>query len=333
MQECLRHFKEKFDRCLICGVDKIERVATMSNEYFVYECKVCGLIFTNPMPSDEFLENYYDTLYGHEFVIRAQRTREIHEIIKLILHSIDDGKRKKREEISFYEIGIGKGDFIKQIAKYGLKVRGNDLSKKVALKGWPFPVDRGRFENFKYTNLFDILYASHVLEHSNDPISLVTALHRSLKLGGIAVVRVPNSSSSALRLANMILGPHKWSIYLPVPAHLTAFNMNNLELFFRNNGFRVEKVTTLPFISNLIVFYLSILAKFFILRVMPVFGFNIKPSSLVKSKNGKPLTMWKIINLLMWLCSPVDKVWVQMTWPIFRRFDMGEEIFLIARKV
>lgn len=335
MRGVLKDFNNnKVDNCLACNAYEIQEIFTLLDKYHVFKCCHCELLFINPMPTNEYMEDYYNNSFDHKFIIPPPREKENEEIIRLIFKNLDYEKETAiTNKINFFEIGIGKGDFIRQIAQYGLKVRGSDLSKKMVVKNHSFQIDYGRFEDFRYTNQFDVVYSSHVLEHSNNPVEFVKALHRSLNSGGIAVVRVPNMDSSYFKLANLVLGEYKWFTYLPVPAHLTVFNIECLSLLFKNIGFEIKLAITLPLISNLIVSYISILTRFFILRIMPILGVTLQPSSLMKTHNNRLSNMQKIFNLLMHLCKPIDKIWVMITWPFFRRFNMGEEILLIARKV
>lgn len=58
----------------------------------------------------------------------------------------------------------------------------------------------GYFEDIDF-GYFDVIIASHVLEHVEDPVSLLKTLSRSLKEGGHLVAVLPNSESIHRRLA------------------------------------------------------------------------------------------------------------------------------------
>lgn len=337
-----KNFNNKVNNCFSCKSVNIEKVADItSNQYYwydhniysVYECKICNLLFVNPMPTNSFLDAHYNLAFDHSTAIRPQRAKDIDYTIKLILSMIDKGK--EHNQINYYEIGIGEGEFIKRIAQVGVHAKGNDLSKNMTGKRFPFPIDNGRFEDFGYDNCFDIVYTSHVLEHSNNPSRFTGAIYKSLKYGGIAVIRVPNRNGTYHWLAKTILGPYKWVTLMPVPDHLTMFDKNNFKMFLENNGFKVEKVLTLPTMANqtiLTLSYLSVLSRFIILRIMPLLGIKLEPSSLITNKNGKPTIVRKIFDLMRQVLGPIDKIWIWLTWPIFDRYDLGDELFVIARK-
>jgi ubiquinone/menaquinone biosynthesis C-methylase UbiE len=44
---------------------------------------------------------------------------------------------------------------------------------------------------------FDVIYASHVLEHMSDPIRFLNECHRITKIGGYLIVRVPHAARSS----------------------------------------------------------------------------------------------------------------------------------------
>jgi SAM-dependent methyltransferase len=249
------------------------------------------------------------------------------------LKNKDSKGKGSKERIKFYEIGIGKGDFVRQAANFGFMVKGNDLSRDMAGRIDGFQIDNKRFEDLNYKGSFDIVYASHVLEHSNDPGKFVKSINKSLKRGGIAVIRVPNLNSSYNRLAEVLLGEYKWVNFLPVPDHLTIFNTESLSRLFRRHGFEIAHITSMPLISNLVMSYLSVFARFLILKSTGILGTgHVNPSSFVTSKNNKPRLMRRIFNFMVVASRPIDKLWGWVTWPVFKRYNLGEELLVVARK-
>lgn len=93
------------------------------------------------------------------------------------------------------------------------------------------PVHAVRFEDFNVTAQYDVVIASHVLEHLTNPNTALDKIHSLVKPGGRAIVIVPNDDD----LCN--------------PDHVTFFNEHILARFFREAGFddvRVDVAQIVP---------------------------------------------------------------------------------------
>ena len=84
------------------------------------------------------------------------------------------------------------------------------------------------FEN----NEFDFVYASHVIEHVEDPVNLLQLCYQQLKPNGILLVNTPDSKS-LLALALR----YKWWHYRI--AHIGYFSKKTLKLAFDKSGFKI----------------------------------------------------------------------------------------------
>lgn len=67
-----------------------------------------------------------------------------------------------------------------------------DFEKVSRAKKAGFPISVIDMHNIPFTNnKFDVIYASHVLEHAHDPITVIYEFHRILKSEGILIIVVP----------------------------------------------------------------------------------------------------------------------------------------------
>ncbi len=97
------------------------------------------------------------------------------------------------------DVGCGNGIISIQLGKLGFNVTGIDVSDKTietARKNNPFPNVQFRVQSAEQLvasgELFDVIVCSEVLEHLDNPGTLLKTLHQSLKEDGILIVTVPN---------------------------------------------------------------------------------------------------------------------------------------------
>lgn len=118
---------------------------------------------------------------------------------KTIFYLLQQGKVSLKNQ-SILEIGFGSGDvllsFDTTCAIYGTEISPSALSriKKIAsTKGYRtnnFSKSNGAILEYP-ANFFDIVIASHVLEHIEDDLGLLGEIYRVLKTQGVAVLLIP----------------------------------------------------------------------------------------------------------------------------------------------
>ena len=108
------------------------------------------------------------------------------------------------------DLGYGDGHSFNNLKKLSLNqklevtvVEGAKTLVEVAIQNSPknFAIVHGFFENFDTVSKFDIIIASHVLEHVDDPTGLLLQLRKLLNPDGIIIGIVPNSESIHRQLA------------------------------------------------------------------------------------------------------------------------------------
>ena len=116
----------------------------------------------------------------------------------------------------------------------GWDASGIDVSEAAAAAGQrsKLKVIRGSVEALESRPAaFDVITASHSVEHVADPARLFRALFLALKPGGTLAVEVPNAAAAALDTYG------KYYYYLTLPVHLNIFSPRSLELIARSQGF------------------------------------------------------------------------------------------------
>jgi len=112
---------------------------------------------------------------------------------------IDDG-------CSILELGYGEGNFTEELVRRNFiptVLDGSDVLLSIAKEkfGSNIKTIHALFEDFVTTEKFDIIIATHVLEHVDDPIALLRHLKTCLKEDGKIIIIVPNRNSLHRRLS------------------------------------------------------------------------------------------------------------------------------------
>jgi|688.fasta_scaffold142409_4 2-polyprenyl-3-methyl-5-hydroxy-6-metoxy-1,4-benzoquinol methylase len=106
-------------------------------------------------------------------------------------------------------------------------------------------VEHAFFEDFTSPESFDVIIASHVLEHVEDPVALLKHLGKLLSKNGIIIGIVPNRESIHRRLA-VILGiqPHLDSLSDRdhLVGHRRVYSLETLSSDFQMSGWKVLEV-------------------------------------------------------------------------------------------
>jgi SAM-dependent methyltransferase len=139
------------------------------------------------------------------------------------------------------DIGCATGALLASLREKGWRTMGVEISKPQAeyarqergLDVRTLPLEENRFPPEE----FQAVLASHLIEHLNDPASLIREVYRILAPGGRFFVTTPNIGGFQARL----LGSRWRSAIFD---HLYLFSVKTLSALLLKNGFRVEKTVT-----------------------------------------------------------------------------------------
>ena len=234
----------------------------------------CGLIWLDPIPTEQDIGKAYATYYTHDdaqspwsgtlsklsraakssymaqrFGCKSEVSLPLRVMAALPIYlnrSLRDGidlplkyfaERKGR----LLEIGCGAGDTLKLAADMGWDARGLDVDPKAVANG------RAKGRNVHLGQLtdqrladesFDLVLMSHVIEHLHDPSGMLRECRRIVRRDGLLVVFTPNADSWSHRR----FGVH-WRGLEP-PRHLFLFNPRTLERTARASGFGAISIST-----------------------------------------------------------------------------------------
>lgn len=241
--------------------------------------------------------------------------------IKRLNFIIDQtGKHLGKMEGEVLDIGCGNGIISINLGAAGFNVTGVDVSEKaieVAKSQNPFenvtfqvlPAE----ELVNFTRKFDVIVCSEVLEHLEDPASLVKEISKNLKEEGILIVTVPNGRGPRELLVTrpmifirdkmpfilkVVLGIKKILGYSGTTIQSAADNLDHIQFFTRKalrklaeeKNFRIISFASSNFLDD--VFPFSIIAR----RSRPLQKLDSKIADMFPSGlTGGFFSIWKKI--------------------------------------
>ena len=137
------------------------------------------------------------------------------------------------------DIGFGLGELLEQIearnACFGLDP--SERAIEIARERCSAELHHGVLKPETYQpESFDVVVASHVIEHVDAPVPFVETIFRILKPGGDFVCGTPNfASAAARRFGDRFRLLHD-------PTHVSLFSDDSLIRLLRDTGFCIEKV-------------------------------------------------------------------------------------------
>lgn len=194
-------------------------------------CKACGLIFTNPMPTDEALAGFYEQDYRREYQGEAT-PRPVH-LLRGEQRAIER-LAALRSHISppaaILDLGAGAGEFVACLSRAGFAAKGLEPSLEFsafARRHYGVDVAQGAWQQLSNgIGQFDLVTMHHVLEHLSEPVAALKRIREILKPKGLLAIAVPN-------IADRRRSPQgRWHI-----GHVLSFTPETLDMLAQKCGF------------------------------------------------------------------------------------------------
>jgi len=244
--------------CPFCGETQsyvLERFG-FEHRYTYVRCSRCKLAYQNPRPvyNDDFIETAYEVYdSATEAFQKAEnwtpRGRIVHREYSHIISEIESfvGKRG-----NLLEIGCNTGFFCKAAADNGWKPIGVEVSKsmaELANKTYGVETRAGDWAKIQFTERFDAIYCSHVIEHIPNPRAWMSRFREVLAPGGIVCLSVPNMQSIDRKFKRLLkrlkLKRDRWEKWR-TPDHLFEPCERSLVPFIESCGFEVLRRYSYP---------------------------------------------------------------------------------------
>jgi len=205
------------------------------------------------------------------------------------------------------DVGCGQGHFLARMVKAGWRGVGVDFDAdavEAAKNAYALDVRVGGLETLSANREgFDVITASHVIEHVENPSEFLSGCRRLLRPEGQLIIRTPNVASYGHRKYG-----GAWRGLEP-PRHLCLFTMDGLRLLSNSAGFEVLDCFTSHAISE---------------GVLSASHFLRKNGSLAAcERNLSQYALWKLMG-------PILAVGARVRWGFDK--SSGEEICAVLRR-
>lgn len=252
-------------RCCVCGSpgaplyrDLSDSMFSAAGSWSISRCADpgCGLLWLDPMPLAEDLPAAYETYYTHGEPAKTG----VYRAGKLLYNALADcvlwtagiPLDRRRAELMFLggsrpgtllDVGCGDGTFLARMRDRGWSVTGLDfdpVAARTARERHGLEVHVGTIEQaFSGRRaLYDVITASHVIEHVPEPAAFLAQCRALLRPGGRLVLKTPNARSYGARRYGAA-----WRGLEP-PRHLHIFTAPSLTSCARKAGFAVSSCFT-----------------------------------------------------------------------------------------
>jgi len=235
-----------------------DRLHGLPGRFTVVRCRTCGLMRTNPRPTQDTIGFYYPDDYGPHRAAAARsatpsppRARPLWRRAARFLWPTVDDRALWLPDLRpgrLLEVGCASGSFLARMAARGWAAEGIELSPRAAAEARALGhrVHAGPIETAPdYDEPFDLIVGFMVLEHLHDPVHALRRLRGWIKPGGSLVLSVPNCGSLEFR----VFGDAWYA--LQVPCHLSHFTPRTLRLVLERGGFASVQLAHQRVLGNL----------------------------------------------------------------------------------
>ena len=231
--------------CACCD-GSVFKPALVCEDFSFVRCVSCGLVQRNPQPvKDEIIARYSAVFGGDYLSYELENETAFLKLQQLALRDakFDELERslfRAEETPSVIDIGCATGALLAELGNRGWRVTGVEISpcseyarNERRLDVRSLPLEENKFPQAR----FDVVLASHLIEHLNDPGSFLTEANRVLKEGGHIFITTPNISGFQARLCG---GLWRSAIF----DHLYLFSVRTLSKMLIKTGFKIERIRT-----------------------------------------------------------------------------------------
>lgn len=225
----------KYVKCNLCGNDNYH-ILQQDGEFNAVRCRSCNLVYVNPQPDVFGLYEHYDDTYYAPWLHQQSVPRE--KMWQKRLKKIKKYVKRGR----LLDVGCACGAFLNIAREDGWAVYGTEVSSYAscyARDNHKIDVSTGELHEAGYSSdYFDVVTMWHVLEHSTDPVKVLSEIKRILRPGGVLIVAVPNVQNFIYKIAYTMLKRKQYK-YFSIDdreIHLYHFSIDTLRHLMKKSG-------------------------------------------------------------------------------------------------
>jgi 2-polyprenyl-3-methyl-5-hydroxy-6-metoxy-1,4-benzoquinol methylase len=265
--------------CPLCGARQDETVLETPTQHGMSRlarCGECSMVYLNPRPADDCLDQLYpDDYEDYQPDERSRRPgwgRVADQLRRLALVRYRGYPSRRQRAIDgvlaplgkvllnrqgesmmhlpwvgegrLLDYGCGSGWYGARMRELGWRVTVMDFNAKSVRRVWQrygLPVVAGTLPHpHLRPESFDVVTMGCVLEHVPDPHQVIEGAMRILAPGGLLVIKVPSIASWSFRT----FGADWWGLQLPW--HLLHFSPETLGKLLESHGLDVEQCRMVP---------------------------------------------------------------------------------------
>lgn len=238
--------------CNLCGARDAHVVGTRDRDLQPLRtviCRECGLVWTDPRPSDEAIAAYYAREYRQNYKGAHQpKPRHLHRAGVVAQDRFSRLQPVLADRHRVLDVGASSGEFVHVLRAAGKEAIG--IEPHEGYSAWARETLRLPVITVDWTQAhfapgsFEAITLFHVVEHLADPRGAIKQLARWLAPGGVLVVEVPNVEADCS-------SPRRRFHF----AHLHNFNLPTLRALGEAAGLEVVLDQTSPDRGNILVVF------------------------------------------------------------------------------
>lgn len=232
--------------CACCGNMNFKPALDCEGFSFV-RCVLCGLVQRNPQPLKEEILVRYSNTFGKDYLSYELENEQA--FLKLQQLALTDAGFDKLQKKLFkdtdykpavLDIGCAAGALLVFLREQGWHVTGVEISPcanfakdERGLDVRNIPLEDNKFPD----NSFDVILASHLIEHLNNPGAFLAETFRILKKSGYIFITTPNING----FQSCLFGSRWRSAIFD---HLYLFSKRTMLRMLKEKGFMIESCHT-----------------------------------------------------------------------------------------
>jgi SAM-dependent methyltransferase len=212
-------------------------------------CRCCGLVWSNPRPSEDEVRRYYSREYRLDY--KGHSTPPLRHVARSgrgALNRYRELASHLRQGGRLLDVGAGGGEVVYVFRRLGFEASGLEPDEhyaRHARETLGVPVETGFVQDVTFpAGSFDAITMYHALEHVENPLAVLARLRSWISDSGVLLVEVPNVE------ARCIAPAHRFHF-----AHFYNFNRSTLEGIGCKAGFDPVRTTTSADGGNLVTVF------------------------------------------------------------------------------
>ena len=273
--------------CILCHKPTAEYII----QHYRY-CTDCEIAYRD---EDTITQDRQST-YGDTWVEQHSQNKGVNTRSDYLLGLM---KKHLNQGCRVLDIGCASGVFVDKLNKAGYAARGVDWSRDAILYAsnnmrGKFRVSNADLSGVRGYQIYDAIVASHIIEHLENPFSMLRGIQRLLKTDGLLFLTLPNldwyDSNKSWRRISSIFDPD----------HVVCYGYSGLDRVLSKAGFEIIDARTRTHGINLmtavfVALYKTIRGK----REITVGGRNPKTSDGAIQKLYSAITAFSAFSTMM----------------------------------